>query len=177
MPKDLAAAIMENKVGAPPSYDLMTFGPEHLMTALEEGIVEKVDWKSLLPKEVARDVLISLPPYEDVGLSCYTSQQGLIYNTKKVSPKEVPKTMKELADVKWKGKVGVFDYTASWAVRAHLLGKDNVYSSLRAILKNGAIQGRYTDLYSRFLLEEIWIAGVGNSYYMEAQKKGMPTGW
>lgn len=177
MPKALSLALMEHKMGAVPSQDLVTFGPEHIVTGLEAGIFEKVDWRSILPKEVSRDVIVTISPFGDVGVSCYTSQQGLMYNTQKVSAKDVPKTMKDLADPKWKGKVGIFNYTASWALRAHILGKEFVYGGLRSILKNGAIQGRYEDISNRFLLGEIWIAGVGNSYFSEAKEKGMPAAW
>lgn len=177
MPKALSTALMEDKVGATPSSDLLTLGAEYLVSGLEAGIFYKVDWRSLLPKEISRGVIVNIAPFGDVGVSYYTSQHGLIYNTQKVSEKEVPRTMKDLADPKWKGKVGIFNYSAQWALRSHVLGKDNVYAVLHAILKNGAIQGTFVDVYNRFLLGEIWIAGISNSYFNEAKKKGVPTAW
>ena len=177
MPKDLSDAIMEQKAGTTPSYDLLTLGPEHVVTGLKAGIFEKVEWSSLLTKDVSPDVVVNLSPYGEVGLSCFTSLTGLLYNPTKVPSSEVPKSLDDLAAPKWKGKIGILNYPASWAVRAHVLGKDKVLSNIRALLKNGAIQGVYADIYNRYMLGEISLAFIGNSFFKMAQDKGMPAAW
>lgn len=177
MPKDLTEVIMEQKVGAIPSYDLITVGPDLAVTAFKAGVVEKVDWSSLIPKEVSPTVIINPSPYGELGLSSYTSQQGLMYNPQKVSAGEAPRTLSALTSPKWKGKLGIQIYQPFWARRAFLLGKEETFSMLRTILKNGAIQGTYSDLYNRFLLNEISMAFVGNSYFKMALDKGVPVVW
>ncbi|MDP2645713.1 MAG: extracellular solute-binding protein [Desulfobacterales bacterium] len=177
MPKEVGKAIMERKSGATPSQDLETYGPQHVTTGMEADLFEKVNWRSLMPQDVSPEVIVNLPPYGEVGLTYYNSQQGLMYNPKKISAAEVPRTLSALADPKWKGKVGLFNYTSSWATRAKTSGPDKVLATLGDIMRNGAIVGRYADLLNRYLIEEIWMAFTGNSYMKTAQDKGMPAEW
>ena len=58
---------------------------------------------------------------------------GLIYNPEKVSADEVPQTLSELANPKWKGKVGIHNHTNSWARRAFIMGKEKTLSNIRVI--------------------------------------------
>ena len=175
--KDLTQAIMEYKAGATPSYDLMTLGPEHVVPGFKAGIFEKVAWSSLLPKEASPCVIVNLPPYGEVGMSYYSSYGGLMYNPEKIPAGETPKTLGDLAAPKFKGKVGIYDYPDVWAARAFIMGKDRVLPQLRAILKNGAIKGKFVDLLNRYLLGEISVAVISTPFFKMAQEKGKPVEW
>lgn len=175
MQKALATAIMESRVGASPSYDLMNFSYA-VIEGMKEGIFDRVDWKPLLTKDTNPGVVMNHPAFRG-GITYFTNTLGLIYNSQRVSEDSVPKTFRDLADPKWKGKVGISKNTDTWSRRAFILGKDKVLSDLRAILKNGTIQGQYTDLQNRYLLGEIWMAFSNSSYWKEANNKGVPTGW
>jgi iron(III) transport system substrate-binding protein len=175
MSKNLSNLIMEVNAGAPPSYDLLTFST-HVIDGMKAGVLERVDWKPLITKDTNPEVILTHPAMRG-AITYYNSHQGLMYNSQKVPADKAPRTMKELADPKWKGKVGVNRGTDSWSRRAFLLGRDKVFSELRAILKNGAIQGQYTDLQNRYLLGEIWMAYSISAYMKDANDKGVPTGW
>jgi iron(III) transport system substrate-binding protein len=175
MSKALAEALMESKVGASPTYDLMNFS-NHVIDGMEAGILERVDWKPLLTKDTNPEVVMGNPAFRG-ALTYYTSYQGLMYNTQKVPSDKVPKTLRELAAPKWKGKIGVNRGPDAWPRWAFVLGKDRVYSDLRALLKNGAIQGQYSELQNRYLLGEIWMAFTISSYMNGANEKGVPTKW
>ena len=101
MPKSLSEAIMEYKVGASPTYDLMNFS-SMVMEGMEAGIFERVDWKPLLIEGTNPEVVMDLPETRG-AIIYYTGHQGMIYNPQKVTPDKAPKTFKELADPKWKG--------------------------------------------------------------------------
>jgi iron(III) transport system substrate-binding protein len=176
MPKDLSEAIMEQKAGAAPSYDLMNFLDTFIVDAMKVGVLERIDWKPLLTEGTNPKVVLDHPAL--VGaIVYYTGHTGLMYNAQKVSADEVPRTLSDLANPRWKGKVGVLEYEVTWARWAFILGKEKVLSSLRAILKNGAIRGRFVDLQNRFLLGEISFCFTGSIYLKEAQDKGMPSAW
>ncbi len=174
-PKDLAEAIMEDKAGAIASYDLMNFS-NHVMDGMKAGIFERVDWKPIITKETNPEVVHQHPALK--GAMIYqTGHVGLMFNPKKVPADKVPKTLGDLGDSQWKGKVGLFNYTALWSLEAFVLGKEKIQSGLRMILKNGAIQGQYVDVQNRYLIDEIQLAIISSQFLKTVQDKGMPAAW
>jgi ABC-type Fe3+ transport system substrate-binding protein len=180
-PKEFAQALMEKKVGATNSYDLMTFNAKFARDGFKEGLFEKFDWKPLLLKGTPPDVMIGMPPQlkdlYGLGLTYYTTHKGIIYNPEKISTDKVPKNIADLADPKWKGKLGVANYTSGWAELAFLRGKEKTFSELRAIMKNKPVQGRYVDLLNRYLLGEISIQYSISGWIKDIKDKGMPAAW
>ncbi|MBI2360271.1 MAG: ABC transporter substrate-binding protein [Deltaproteobacteria bacterium] len=179
MAVELSKALMEHKVGSAPTYDLMSLSVPNIVRGIEAGIYEKVEWQPLLDKETPPEVILGKPgtPYHGHGLVSYTAHRGLMYNPKRIPPESVPKTLAELADPRWKGKVGIHNYPRVWAEVAFVSGKEKVLSALGAIMRNKAIQGAYADLQKRYLLEEIWLAHSGSQYFQEARMKGVPAEW
>jgi ABC-type Fe3+ transport system substrate-binding protein len=166
---------MEYKAGVPPTYDLLTLGG-HVAEGMRAGVFERMDWKPLLTEDMNPDVLHESPLMRG-GIIYHTGHFGLMYNSEKVKPGEVPKTMGDLVNPKWRGKGGIEGTTNSMLRWAFILGKEKVFSHIRAILKNEAIQGRYVDLLNRFLLGEIAWCTINSAMLKDAQDKGMPAAW
>jgi ABC-type Fe3+ transport system substrate-binding protein len=179
MAVELSKAMMEYKLGSAPTYDLMTLTIGNVVQGVEAGIFEKVDWASLLDKATPTEVIVGKPgtPLYGYALVSYTTHRGLMYNPRKIPPEQVPKTLADLADPKWRGRVGIHNYPRVWAELAFVSGKEKTLSEIRAIMKNKAIQGAYSDLQSRYLLEEIWMAHSGSAYLQEARMKGVSAEW
>jgi iron(III) transport system substrate-binding protein len=175
MSKALAESIMEQRVGAAPTFDLINFS-NHVIDANANGILERVDWKPLITPDTNPEVIMSHPAFSG-AIIYFTSYSGLMYNPQKVPADKVPRTLQDLADPKWKGKIGINRGTDAWPRWAFVLGKDRVFSSLRALLKNGALLGQYSDLQNRYLLGEIWMAHSISSYMNAANEKGVATKW
>jgi ABC-type Fe3+ transport system substrate-binding protein len=167
--------IMEQKAGAAPSVELLSVS-NHIATLNQAGALEVVDWKPLLSKETNPNVVHETPLMRG-SIIFSTGHLGLMYNPEKVKPGEVPKTLADLANPKWKGRGGLQDGTSSWLRWSLILGKDKVLASLRAIMQNGAIQGRYIDLLNRYLIGEITWCTLASQFYRTALDKGMPAAW
>ncbi|MFC1816725.1 extracellular solute-binding protein, partial [Thermodesulfobacteriota bacterium] len=176
MPRTMAQAFAEHKAGATPSYDLLYFSTSRVAECLKAGVVEAVDWKPLITADTNPKAVMERPLLRG-SLVYYTAHTGLMYNSKKVSADQVPRTHSDMADPKWRGKVGIAQSAGHWSNVAFLTSKEKVISKLQAILKNKAIQGRYPDLYNRFLIEEIWFSYTLSSFMAAAQKKGLQVGW
>ena len=174
MAKALATAIMEHKMGAAPSYDLEYYSSSNVVSGRKAGIFEDVDWKSLLTKDTPPEGLLPAPFNSPVTT---TTNMILMYNAEKVSADAVPKTLSELADPKWKGKVGIFNYLSKWSKWWLVLGKDKGKAAIQAIMKNGALQGSLSDLSNRFMIGEIWMALTQSNFFLTAQSKGAPAKW
>lgn len=172
----VAQSIMEDKAGATPSFDLMNFSEQYLVQGFQAGIFEKVDWKPLLLESTNSDVVLRHPAMYG-SVIYYTAHSGIMYNPEKVSSDKVPETFGDLADPRWKGKVGVQSYPASWTRLVFIRGKEKTLADLRAIMKNNAVPGFYTDLNQRYLLGEIWMAYMNSIYLKLINDKGMPVAW
>lgn len=176
MRQDLTQAILEKKMGAPLSYDLMYLGDMFVPIGMDADIIEKVDWKPLLSKDT-NPLAVSEHPKMRGALAFQAAHIGLMYNPEKVAVGEVPKTLRDLANPKWKGRVGIYNYEQTWARWYFILGKEKVLSDLQAILKNEAVRGRYVDLQNRYLLGEIVLCLTASNQLQEARDKGMPAAW
>ena len=174
-PNDVSEAIMEDKAGAVPTYDLLTLS-SHIATANQAGVLEKVDWKPLLSEGTNPNVVNDNPLMRG-GIVYHTAYLGLMYNPEKIKANEVPKTLAELSNPKWKGRGGMMNTPAVWLRWCAVLGKEKVLSAFRAALKNGAIQGSYAVLSNRYLLGEIWFSTTSSEFISNARDKGMPTAW
>jgi iron(III) transport system substrate-binding protein len=175
MPKALAETIMEHNAGAVPSCDLLSLS-SHIAQGMKAGVLERVDWKPLLSEGTNPSVVLDTPVVRG-GLTYYTGHMGLMYHPGKVKAEDVPKTLSELANPKWKGKGGIQNTANSYVRWAFVLGKDKVLSTLKATLRNDVIQGPYIDLANRYLLGELWWCTTNSTFLKDAQDKGMPAAW
>lgn len=175
MTSDVAEAIMEQKAGATPSYDLLSL-QSHVAQANQAGVLERVDWKPLLSEGTNPNVVYDIPLMRG-GIVYQTSHFGLMYNREKIKSDEFPKILADLANPKWKEKAGIFGIGQNWLRWSFVLGKEKIFSALSAILKNGAIQGAYVDLLNRYLIGEIWFCTISSAYLEATQDKGMPAAW
>ncbi len=157
----------EFEVGVTPSYDLMHLSNTQIALHGPSGIFEKVDWKSILTKDTNPESII--PTFNTPFTWGYASL--LIYNSTKVSAQDVPKSFSELANPKWKGKIGIFTFPNLWATYIHTLGDEKGKQILRDIVKNEAVKDTYLNLQNKLLLGESWMAIMGSQYLYRIKQK------
>ncbi len=180
MPKDLAAAIMEQKAGATPTYDFMVMSGSQTVAGMEAGVFERVDWKPLITKDTNPETLFEDPALRG-AIVINTSHFGLMYSPEEVSAAEVPKTLDGMADPKWKGKMGIHYYTSSWGRWAFYLGKEKgieiLLPKLKAIVNNGAVIKGVPELFNSYLLGETPIIFTSSTILQGAWDKGVRAEW
>lgn len=103
-----STAIVESKSGLPPSYDVM-YGPDHRAFELKEnGGLERVDnWEALL-KEMSPEAYAirdKVSPLDIAGYAFLWANRikCINYNTNLIKESELPQTMADLGDPKYKG--------------------------------------------------------------------------
>jgi ABC-type Fe3+ transport system substrate-binding protein len=181
MARNLSQAILEHETGATPTFDVMRFQADFLITGKEAGIFEIVDWAPLRLPGTDPDAL--LPDDFHGFIVIDTDYDGIAYNPDEVSPEEAPTSYYDLDDPKWEGKIAILSYSSWWAVQAYWQsggteeGKDEFADLLRQILANGATQGRFADLLNRYLIGEFPIIMSSSKYFKEAVERGVPAEW
>lgn len=172
-PQNLAKAIFEHQAGAPPSFDLLTFADAILSKAVSAGIAEKVDWKPLLAPGTPPQV-IQLDSY---ALSVHTDHVGLAWNPAVISAPDAPKTLQDLANPRWRGKIMLFPYTSLYLGYALVLGVDQTLGVLRQIMKNDPTVEVFSRGLTRYLAGEYPLLLTASGFYADIKKKGRPVQW
>lgn len=104
----------------------------------------------------------------------------ITYNTRMVSPGEVPKTYEDLLDPKWKGKIGLDAEEIQWFFHMQkLMGRDKAITYMKQLAKQDlALRKGHTLLVTLCAAGEIPIVVVGYMGRVEEYKeKGAPIDW
>ncbi|MDP2647484.1 MAG: ABC transporter substrate-binding protein [Desulfobacterales bacterium] len=108
MPALAAKVAQEFSAGRPSQVDVFLGADEHFYTLLNAKALEPLDWSGIfgIPARVV------LP--EGIGVEIATRVPGVTYNTKLVSPKEIPDTMAGFLEPRWKGALASTPYAANF---------------------------------------------------------------
>lgn len=117
-------AIAETQAGAPATYDVVQGDDAETMSIVGAGATQKVDnWATLLAEVnplvrsgKVRPDEISRGPFQEHSFMFMANVKQLIYNTKSVSEKDLPRTHRDLADPKYKGKFAQPPWTSHWEI-------------------------------------------------------------
>lgn len=105
---------------------------------------------------------------------------GLGYNTTKLKASEVPKTYKELADPKWKGRMAVSNSTSTGAnvVGTMLLKESEDFVRSLKSQNVRVIQGSGRVVADLIISGEVDLSPtIFNSHVSDSSKKGAPIAW
>jgi iron(III) transport system substrate-binding protein len=166
-------AEMSSEVAADttPSFDLNQTSDANAVMMLDQNLLEAVNWPALLPK--------GTPPAVVKGdnrlVVVYTDHSGLIYDPTVIPEAEAPRSFKDLANPKWRGKFMLWQYSSAYIPWVVHLGRDQTLAALRAAMQNGAVADTFANEFTRFTAKEYpMIANIG-SYYYTAQLRGVPS--
>ena len=172
--KVLQRAVTEARSGRYAVDILETNGPE-LEMAQREGLLQKVDSPHL------RDIIpVALRPHgEWVGTRMNVFTRA--YNTKSVKKDELPKSWEDLAQPRWKGRLGIEADDSEWlaGVLAQI-GEQKGVQLFRDIVKKNGISVRkgHTLLTQLVVSGEVPLSLTVYNYKAEQLKKeGAPIEW
>jgi ABC-type Fe3+ transport system substrate-binding protein len=117
-------AIAETQAGAPATYDVVQGDDAETMQIVGAGATQKIEnWSALLAEinplvrsGKVRPDEISRGPFQDHSFMFMANVKQLIFNTKLISEKELPRTHRDLADPKYKGKFAQPPWTSHWEI-------------------------------------------------------------
>jgi iron(III) transport system substrate-binding protein len=132
----LAAQLMAEGAASPADVYFTENSPE-LMLLEEKGLLGKVDPATL----AAVPARFNSPAGDWVGVTA--REDVLVYNTTKVQPAQLPKSLFDLAGPDWKGKVGIApsdaDFLPLVSAVVALKGEDQTLEWLKGLKKNAQI--------------------------------------
>ena len=105
-----AQIIEELAAGKEPQTDIYRGTQSSTPRMIAEGAVQKVNWTQYEPRINS----VSLGGLDGEVLAISTRIGGIEYNTDLVSPDEVPDSLEDLLDPRWKGLMATTSYAATW---------------------------------------------------------------
>ena len=171
---DANKAISEHQSGIPPTFDAMYFVDEAVLLLKDSKAISRIDnWQPLLA-EIApeahkvRDKL-SPQPFDGYAFTWGTRTNALLYNPKLIAPEDLPKTLTEYGNPKYKGKYSV----PPWITRA-IMGtlkyeKEAWLNVVRSWGRNKGHMLAFNAGIDRLLLGELSFLSA-NDYYYYAEK-------
>jgi iron(III) transport system substrate-binding protein len=106
----------------------------------------------------------------------------IMYNTNLVKPEELPNSLLDLTDPKWKGQVGAANSTndsivANIAAMRHLLGDEKTEAFIKGLIENETtFFGGHTDVRKAVGAGELKLGFVNHYYYHLSKAEGAPVG-
>ena len=113
------------------------------------------------------------------GLILEQIVSGVAYNTKLVSPKDVPMSWEDLLDPKWTGKLNVEDRLKVFVSGTEYWGEKWTVDYLKKLRNQKVIIGRGVSSVMTLLQAGEFPIAVSSYLHsvITAQKKGVPAGW
>jgi ABC-type Fe3+ transport system substrate-binding protein len=117
-------AIAETQAGAPATYDVVQGDDAETMQIVGAEATQKVQsWATLLAdinplvrSGKVRPDEISHGPFKDHSFMFMANAKQLIYNTRSISEKDLPRLHRDLTDPKYKGKFAQPPWTSHWEI-------------------------------------------------------------
>lgn len=172
MTRDTAKLITEIATGNPPSWDVhIMIEPFHFIQRAANAN-EPFDYAGVLGVDPKR--------IQPGSAALVIAEQVVLpsYNTKRVAPKDVPRTWEDLLDPKWKGKIGVNTATHHWARLSQVWGDEKTTDFVTRLAVQKPMLGRSPAIPQKVQTGEILIgASTQISFILRAQQVGAPLAW
>lgn len=104
MPAMGATVGQEVAAGRTPSVDVYIGNEPPVVDLVKANALETVRWTDLIPGLDPRIVT------QDMAVMVATRDAGISYNTRQLQPSELPRTLTDMTDPKWKGRIASTPY-------------------------------------------------------------------
>jgi iron(III) transport system substrate-binding protein len=172
---ELAAKLLEEQ--ANPKADVLINSDTLTMASLDaQGL--------FTPNDTAEVMAVPASYRSDTGswFALTLRTRVIMYNTELVKPEELPSSVLELTDAKWKGQLGSAD-SRNGALMAHLVsirhlyGNDTMVKFVQGLQANEAAWfGGHTEVRKAVGAGELKIGFVNHYYYHLSKAEGAPVG-
>ena len=167
--------LQEHKQGrSPASTDIMVASGRNQLKLAAAGALMKVDWRKYLPDLKDEEIATG-----GTGLLAGVGLIVVAYNTDVIKPKDVPRSLEDVTDPKFKGLIAATTYGSGWPQITLNLGAEKVHKVLQTIATNGNLAGNINGDLQRVASGEFGMyLFQGNLVEVENLKaKGAPMDW
>lgn len=171
---DAHKAIAEHEAGIMPSFDVRYFVDEAVLLLKEARAIKRIDnWEVLLkeinPKAYEARNKLSPAPFHGFGFTFATRTDALLYNPKRISEKDLPRTRLEYGHAKYKGMYSLPPWITTAMFGILKYDKNEWLDTVRSWGRNKGHMLTFAAGIERLLLGELSFL-YANAYYYFEQK-------
>lgn len=161
------------KLGAPPTFDTLQGGDDNSIEMIEAGFSMRVDnWQELLAQinPLVQSGAVKPEEISPGFFSGYSFMWGnrtksLLYNPRKLSKSQIPRSRADIANPKYKGMYAVPPWTSAWQYGVLFYDKAKWLKILDQVGMNACCVLRFDASTDRILLGDLAFAS-SNTYYL-----------
>lgn len=113
-PANLGRLTQEFKSGQRSSTDVFLGSSNHMISGLKSGLLMKVDWEGLVERPAPANPVLNRVNSGGVGMAVASRVVGIVYNTNLVKGADVPTSIEDVLNPKWKGQVATTPYVTGF---------------------------------------------------------------
>lgn len=181
-----AQLITALETGASPSFDTLVGSGRDHHAVITKGFATKIDnWETILAEinptvrsGAVKPGTVSPHPFTGYSMLWGTRTKGLIYNTKMISEKDVPKTYADFTKTEFKGKFPVPPWMDQYYMGILVYDKAKWLKIAEQIGQNAAMVLKFNPALNRILLGEFPFMSMNTYYYwdVKSQDRDAPVG-
>ena len=170
----------ELKAGQPASTDVVWGNSGGMLRSSQLGLTRSMNWMAYLRRPMLKEKGFDPVATGGVGLATASTLVGVAYNSKLVKGDDIPRSLADTLNPKWKGKIASTPYAAGMREFAmpDLLGKEAMISFTKKLSKqvSGLMRcGEMNRLTSGEFL--MLVLSCGDQYINKAMRTGEPLGY
>lgn len=166
-----AELLSEVAANVTPSYDLYQASETTQQQFVRADAVEKVNWTPLLQAGTPAGMVSS----SGAAMVVYTDHFGLMYDPNVVPDSEAPRSLKDLANPRWRGRFMMFGTPTSYLPHVLTLGREQALAAMKAAVQNSAGTDTLPGQFTRYTSKEYPMIMVTGSFFLTAQLRGIPA--
>ena len=127
-PRMTAKLLQEHAAGQPSSSDILLGSSNHISQGTAKGMLVQLDWEGLLERPNPKDANINRTAPKGAGVAIASRVVGISYNSRLVKEADVPKSMEDVFNPKFKGKIASTPYATGLYqfASADMLGRERM---------------------------------------------------
>ena len=127
-PRMTAKLLQEHAAGQPSSSDILLGSSNHISQGTTKGMLVQLDWEGLLERPNPKDANINRTAPKGAGVAIASRVVGISYNSRLVKEADVPKSMEDVFNPKFKGKIASTPYATGLYqfASADMLGRERM---------------------------------------------------
>ena len=170
----------EMKAGQPASSDVYWGNAQAILQVSDLKLMLGLNWLKLLERPLLKEEGFDPVAPGSVALASASTLVGVTYNSDLVKGDDIPKTLADTLNPKWKGKIASTPYAAGMREFSmpKLLGKEAMIEFTKKLSKQvgGLIRCGSTDRITsgEFVMQ---VMSCGDQYVNQAARTGVPLGY
>ena len=113
-PANLGRLTQEFKAKQKSSTDIFLGTGSHMVSGLKTGLLQKISWKDLIERPAPKGPVFDRINPEGVGVAVASRVVGIVYNKNLVKGKDIPKSIEDVLNPKWKGQIVTTPYVTGF---------------------------------------------------------------